>query len=938
MARLGATAPTGVHMGADGLQELDRATDAVGGRGIAEPAARAWSPESAPVDPRARNIVLFSDGTNNSSAKLFKTNVWRMYEAVDLGPTSAPGREQIAYYDDGVGTSGFKPVQILGGVFGQGLKRNVLDIYKFACRNYRPGADQVPGEESEGKGDLIYGFGFSRGAFTMRLAVALIADQGLVPYVDERSLDRQARAAYRKFREPVGLRYPYSPMTMFRAATATAGRLWRAAWKFPKYETSANWRPTIRFVGVWDTVAAYGGPIAEITRAIDNWIYPLSMPDYELNSRVQRARHALALDDERDSFQPLLWDEVAEEKLIRARQDGGAPDWIDARRLEQVWFTGMHADVGGGYPDESLSFVSLLWMIEEAHKAGLRTVDEITRRYHALASSLGPIHDSRSGLGSYYRYQPRRLQAWVEAGPGDNGLPEDVRRTLSLRDPTITDAKGRPRGLLTSVKVHESVIARIVGRKDYAPFVLPASFEIVPPGEENEKKPLSTSGSEHESAQAEGPALPQGQARVRLIDWSVREKLSPESLAALAGSLQPVWTKVWLRRATYFLTLVATFALLAMPLWVGDLPPPPILSDGRNWLSGPIQLLGIVVPRFLSPLVDTYSNNTFWFLLLVSAVLMLRTAGARLEGGLRDTTRRSWTIALSGRSPEGNDPGLLERIRDSVFYQRGVQVAKWHVLPNLFGLAMLGLIGWAALAALTQLSLPIYERGTALCPGPTRGANPVDAISADFDARSTCNPLHASLKEGATYAITFRLPGGESWFDSDRRGSPEGLSAGDLGFWGYVGVPLRRVTGGRYLQPMLMIRPDARPGSLKNVYIYPVQLRRDEQDPTLYSGEFTAKRSGQAYLFANDAVLPFNGRLFGGLDLRWFYVRSGFGERRGNAGTACVTLRRASYDAGAGVAATSPVCLKVAEESLREERKRSEAAETGDARRLYEGS
>ena len=156
--------------------------------------AYAWS-GSAPPN---KAIVLFSDGTGNSSAKLFKTNVWRMYEAVDLGPPAPDRRQQIAYYDDGVGTSSFKPLAVLGGVFGYGLKRNVLDIYKYACRNYKPGDD-------------LYAFGFSRGAFTIRLAVALIASEGLVQSEDESELDRQAQCAYRAFRSswlPRRLQWP----------------------------------------------------------------------------------------------------------------------------------------------------------------------------------------------------------------------------------------------------------------------------------------------------------------------------------------------------------------------------------------------------------------------------------------------------------------------------------------------------------------------------------------------------------------------------------------------------------------------------------------------------------------------------------------------------------------------------------------------------------
>ena len=87
-----------------------------------------------------KSIILFSDGTGNSSGKLFKTNVWRMYEALDLGPATIGGRRsQIAYYDNGVGTSSFKPWAALSGIFGFGLKRNVLSIYRFVCRNYQSG-------------------------------------------------------------------------------------------------------------------------------------------------------------------------------------------------------------------------------------------------------------------------------------------------------------------------------------------------------------------------------------------------------------------------------------------------------------------------------------------------------------------------------------------------------------------------------------------------------------------------------------------------------------------------------------------------------------------------------------------------------------------------------------------------------------------------------
>src|SRR4051812_21294648 len=413
----------------------------MGGRMVASRtgvAKRSKSQRKASV--AGRNIVLFSDGTGNSSAKVFKTNVWRMYEAVDLGPSPPDQRDQISFYDDGVGTSGFKLLAALGGAFGWGLKRNVLDLYRYACRNYRDG-------------DQIYGFGFSRGAFTIRIVISLIASQGLVESEDESELNRKSSCAYREFRRAFQPR-KFKGLTRFgRGLRDWFIARYDRSKHLPPYDRNDNHDANIRFVGVWDTVAAYGGPITEITRAIDNWIYPLSMPNYELDEKIECARHALALDDERDAFWPLLWDEVAEasaadaakaaklDALAKARKTKSeaqqkkyraeATYWGEReehfrKRMQQVWFCGMHADVGGGYPDESLSYVSLLWMIEEAKAAGLRTLDTIKDRYFALANSYGPMHNSRSGFGAYYRYQPRKIAAWLN--------PLD-RRYLMLQDP-----------------------------------------------------------------------------------------------------------------------------------------------------------------------------------------------------------------------------------------------------------------------------------------------------------------------------------------------------------------------------------------------------------------------------------------------------------------------------------------------------------------------
>ncbi|WP_157219390.1 DUF2235 domain-containing protein [Flavisphingomonas formosensis] len=450
----------------------------------------------------SKAIILFSDGTGNSSAKLFKTNVWRLYEAIDLGPApGGGGREQIAYYSNGVGTSGFRPLALLGGIFGYGLKANILDLYKYLCRNYRDG-------------DTIHVFGFSRGSFTVRLLVGLIVSQGILrgdsPDVgpDEDKLAYLARAAYRAFaREAWPNRWLAKQVArMTRRVRDGILDLHRRATGRDRYDPAHNVMTDVAFVGVWDTVAAYGGPIVEITRGIDDWIWPLTMPNYQLSPRVLQARHALSLDDERDSFQPLLWDEVREDMLVR--QGGFVKEIIEGHvvetvrkvprgRLKQVWFAGMHADVGGGYPDESLSYVSLLWMIQELD-GSLRMIGPLVERVRSMANIFGPIHDSRAGLGAYYRYQPRRIAAMLE-GPQDN--PAFV-ATRALRDPAIADAGyvmpggGDPstasgvdhdphlaqlarrirsdHGLLCEVRIHESVLARIAeGTDGYAPIGLP---------------------------------------------------------------------------------------------------------------------------------------------------------------------------------------------------------------------------------------------------------------------------------------------------------------------------------------------------------------------------------------------------------------------------------------------------------------------------------
>jgi uncharacterized protein (DUF2235 family) len=876
--------------------------------GAAQREERRDEADAAAQAASEKAIVLFSDGTGNSSAKLFKTNVWRMYEAVDLGPSPPRNRLQIAFYDNGVGTSALRPLAMLGSVFGVGLKQNVLDIYRYACRNYRPGDGQDVGPNPKRLGDQLYGFGFSRGGFTMRVAMAMIAEVGLVDSRDESDLDAKSLEAYRHFRRKFKRRKLQSLARLARSIGARFGIRGRAAEpEVPAYDTNRNYHPVIRFMGIWDTVSAYGGPIVEITRAIDNWIYPLSMPDYELSRRVDVARHALAIDDARDAFQPLLWDEVAERKYVEeaaaeqrkaclaaleARQGGdraavrvqlaaaaacGAEKRRRQQRLQQVWFSGMHADVGGGYPDESLSFVSFLWILEEAEKAGLRPLKVIVDRYRALANSASPIHDSRQGVGSYYRFQPRNIEAWIEKPPAS---------TLTLQDPEIRDDHGKPRGLLCSVQVHESVISRIAyGTDRYAPIALPPEFRILRPQRKGENIPqaytVAPGGSQPPPPAPAGPYFP---LDYPLVETATRKLLtSPDVVERRRAAAGDIWHRVWLRRLTYFGTVLLTLILVFYPAfvqatadeskWFGALGD--FCSDDRCVLPWLISLLKIFVPEFLEGWIDVAAAHAAKFLAILFLLFLLRAWGTRIERRLRDRSYRLWQAAL-GRKAWPKDPpaGFFRRLHEHRRYQRSLRFVKWQALPTLTAAAIGAALIYMLVVLFTRATLFIAEPRSAYC-APSDSEMLVRA-QIEYDTDEPCRPLGIRLAGRTTYRVTFELPragaGGPIRGWTDRRepkrpadappdwigGDPRGLSGRQFGLLGHLGVPLRRVMGARYLQPIVEIRrPHRIFGPLGFAALHVTELDMQPTDhPALFEATFTVPEgvSGEAYIFANDVA------------------------------------------------------------------------------------
>jgi Uncharacterized alpha/beta hydrolase domain (DUF2235) len=230
-----------------------------------------------------------------------------------------------------------------------------------------------------------------------QVVVGLILDQGLVQADNEIDLDRLATAAYKDYHS--------------RKYHTVWWEIFNRDHKIPPPTAASNNKPVngIRFLGLWDTVAAYGLPIDEMTRGVSKWIWPLELPSRVLDPRVQRACHALALNDERTTFHPVLWDERAQ---VPANSDQPRP--LSDERISQVWVSGMHSNVGGGYPDDSLAHIPQRWIMNEARRCGLRFKSPPDADPDSMINTKaardrdGRLYDSRSGLGSYYRYGPRK--------------------------------------------------------------------------------------------------------------------------------------------------------------------------------------------------------------------------------------------------------------------------------------------------------------------------------------------------------------------------------------------------------------------------------------------------------------------------------------------------------------------------------------------------
>jgi uncharacterized protein (DUF2235 family) len=319
-----------------------------------------------------KRIVLCFDGTWNTPAddaipedERVETNVRRFFRSV---APAADGTLQDAWYNEGVGSDRLN--RLAGGAFGAGLDQHIIDGYRHLVDTYEDG-------------DEVYVLGFSRGAYTARSLVGMIRNCGLV------------RPKFAALRVPVAFgiyrtRQDGPDSAVARAFRSTFSRAIR-----------------VRFLGVWDTVGALGIPGPFLER-VDGALYQFH--DTRLSAIVDRAYHALALDEHRSDYAATLWDE----------------DLAPGQVLEQRWFPGAHSDVGGGYPDRRLSDLALRWMPDRAAEAGLE-VAPVAARADGFA---GPATDSYALFlgGKFARLVPRHLRPVFATRSGNEVLDPSVDR------------------------------------------------------------------------------------------------------------------------------------------------------------------------------------------------------------------------------------------------------------------------------------------------------------------------------------------------------------------------------------------------------------------------------------------------------------------------------------------------------------------------------
>lgn len=298
------------------------------------------------------NIIVCSDGTWNRPEKDDDDTPTNVLRVA----RAITPENQHVYYDWGVGS--YHDV-ILGGITGKGLAKNITDGYRYIVQNYKDG-------------DKIYLFGFSRGAYTSRAISGLINNCGILKR-EEAHLIEEAWDIYRNESEEC-------------KPEGEESKRFRSQYSHPSKQ--------VHFVGVWDTIGALGIPFSVLGLFDkDEQFY-----DSKVGPNVSFARHALAIDEKRSDYSPTIWQNRA------------------GVNLKQMWFAGVHCDVGGSYsPDQNTRLASdtaLRWIVEEAQAQGLAIEEHLLNKLAETntPTPLPELNESRIHFFRLKRPKDRKLR------------------------------------------------------------------------------------------------------------------------------------------------------------------------------------------------------------------------------------------------------------------------------------------------------------------------------------------------------------------------------------------------------------------------------------------------------------------------------------------------------------------------------------------------
>ncbi|KJC54675.1 hypothetical protein UB31_03345 [Bradyrhizobium sp. LTSP849] len=707
-----------------------------------------------------RKLVLFADGTGNAFTTQ-ESSVWRLYEALDH---TQP--DQIAHYIKGVGTAGWAPFAAIDGATGIGVPSNVRKLYRFLCWNWR-------------EGDEIYIFGFSRGAFTARTLAALIASQGLVPAVigdtpvSHAEMERNVMSAWREYRsDTVPMKKSLPTIWIARFIRDVLLHLYHSICGHRSYadvRAAMNGRKdvNIEFLGLFDTVEAFGVPVEELRVAIDWAIWPISFRNHRPSHKAKHICHALALDDERTTFHPL-----------RIDQSHLAPD----QTVKEVWFAGVHSDIGGGYPDCTLSFVPLVWMVDQL--AGrLRFQSGTIQHFEDYQSAIGPRHDSRSGAAVLYRYGPRP----VLPGAANGGAPV----------------------------VHFAVVERMLhGCDDYAPIMLPADARVLMPN--GDELDLTDEGT-RETMKTAYLAKARGPRRLKEADAFTAMSMPDAAMASLTRDT------VWWRRVAYFSLLfmvgvIAVWPLIAYPLvqWSKQ----PVGHQGISiianidWVFGAVvaplaNLIRDVLPSYAAPWLNIAIYYPFLTSIVVALTWWVWNKNSELRDTIQERARLAWNTPRRKASRSHIDePGPLLKFGHWMRMHAGPtgRVITKGLVPAVF---LFAVFGSTALVLSNSLFTGRVALGkvcmTSQDPAPPQIGTPVRDEPTDattlFDTKAFCWWSGLAVEKGRKYRVFVEVK--DPWFDRTTMSGANGFQTHGLRH--YVALPELRLYAANWFQPVVRI-------------------------------------------------------------------------------------------------------------------------------------